>query len=173
MLRKQSMFADLCVLSRRSGLGGDDLGVLKAALVDGSAPTILLPPEPISAPPGTIVLSWNGQAASARAIKSAMPFARQAKRVLVLEHEGSEINRSRLEHFLGNHDVRPEAWHAYGDKSLTARGRARALLAAARAEDGDLLVMGAYGDPGERLFRFGRATEKVASAARIPVLFSC
>ena len=33
--------------------------------------------------------------------------------------------------------------------------------------------MGAYGDPGERFFRFGRATEKIASAARIPVLFSC
>jgi nucleotide-binding universal stress UspA family protein len=172
-LRKQAMFADLCALSRRSGLGGDDLGVLKAALVDGSAPTILLPAEPVAAPPQTIVLSWNGQAASARAIKAAMPFARQAKHVLVFEHEGNEINRSRLEHFLGNHGVKPEGWHAYGDKSLTARGRARALLAAAGAERGDLLVMGAYGDAGERLFRFGRATEKVASAARIPVLFSC
>ncbi len=172
-LRKQSMFADLCALSRGSGLGGDVLGLLKAALVDSGAPTILLQPEPAAAPPATVVLSWNGQAATARAIRAALPFARQAKRVLVLEHAGNEVNRSRLEHFLGTHGIQPEDWLSYGDKALTARGRARALLAAAAAEGGDLLVMGAYGDPGERLFRFGRATEKVATAARIPVLFSC
>lgn len=173
LLRKQSMFADLCVLSRGSGIAGDDLDLLKASLVDSGAPTILLPPEPLPAPPATVVLSWNGQPATARAIKAAMPFARQAKRVLVLEHAGNEVNRSRLEHHLASQDVVPAAWQAYGDRSLTARGRARALLAAARAEGADLLVMGAYGDAAERLFRFGRATEKVASAARIPVLFSC
>jgi nucleotide-binding universal stress UspA family protein len=48
----------------------------------------------------------------------------------------------------------------------------RALLAEANALGANLLVMGAYGDPGESLFRFGRATEKVATAAKVPVLFS-
>lgn len=173
VLRKQSMFADMCVLARGSGIGGGDLELLKAALVEGAAPTILLPPGPPAAAPQTVVLSWNGQAATARAIKAAMPFARRARRVLVLEHAGNEINRSRLEQFLGRQGVVPAGWQSYGDRSLTARGRARALLAAAHAEGGDLLVMGAYGDVAERLFRFGRATEKVATAARIPVLFSC
>jgi nucleotide-binding universal stress UspA family protein len=173
VLRKQSMFVDLCALPRRSGLAGSDLGLLKAALVDAGAATILLPPEPVSAPPRTVVLSWNGQAATARAFKAAVPFARQAERVLVLEHAGNEVNRSRLEHFLGSHGITPKAWRPYGDRSLTARGRARALLDATRIEGGELLAMGAYGDAAERVFHFGRATEKVASAARIPVLFSC
>lgn len=173
LLRKQAMFADLCVLPRGSGIGGGDLDLLKTALVDAGVATMLLPPEPPAAAPSTVVLSWNGQPATAHAIKAAMPFARRAKRVLVLEHAGNEINRSRLEYFLSGHGVVPEAWQVYGDRSLTARGRARALLAASHAEGGDLLVMGAYGEAGERLFRFGRATEKVASAARIPVLFHC
>lgn len=173
VMRKQAMFADLCVLSRGAGLGGDELGLLKAALVDGGARTILLPPEPTSAAPSTVVLSWNGQGATARAIRAAVPYARQAKRVVVLEHAGNEVNRSRLEHFLDGHGIKPAQWSAYGESGLTARGRARALLKAAHDEGADMLVMGAYGDAGERLFRFGRATEKVASAARIPVLFSC
>jgi len=173
VLRKQSMFMDLCALPRRSGLAGDDLGLLKAALIDAGAATILLPPEPVAAAPKTVVLSWNGQAATARAIRTAIHFARQAERVIVLEHSGNEVNRSRLEHFLGSHGIEPKAWRSYGDRSLSARGRARALLDATRMEGGDLLVMGAYGDAAERLFHFGRATEKVASAARIPVLFSC
>lgn len=172
VLRKQSLFNDVCILSRGSGLAGDDLGLLKAALVDSQVPTVLLPKESPSAPPARVVLSWNGQSQSARAIKAALPFARQAKRVIVLEHAGNDVNRSRLENFLARHDIQPADWRAYGDTSLTARGRARALLAASTAEGGDLLVMGAYGDTGERVFHFGRATEKVASAAPIPVLFS-
>ncbi|MBL8697937.1 MAG: universal stress protein [Alphaproteobacteria bacterium] len=172
-LRKQAMFADLCALSRGSGLGGDDLGLLKAALVDGGVPTVLLPKEFAGAAPETVVLSWNGQGATARAIRAAAPFARRAKRVVVLEHAGNEVNRSRLAHFLEGSGIGEPDWRIYGDKSLTARGRARALLAAASDAGGDLLVMGAYGDAGERIFHFGRATEKVASAARIPVLFSC
>lgn len=173
MLRKQAMFADLCVIPRRSGLAGDDLGLLRAALVDGGIATVLMPPEPAAVAPGTVVLSWNGQAASARAIKAAMPFARRSERVVVLEHAGNEVNRSRLTHYLDGQGVAPGDWRVYGDAALTARGRARALLAAVKAEGGDLLAMGAYGDRGERLFRFGRATEKIAEAARIPVLFSC
>lgn len=172
-LRKQTMFADLCALPRKSGLAGDDLGLLKTMLVDDRTPTILLPPDPVTRAPATVVLSWNGQPATARAIRAATPFARKAARVVVLEHAGNEINRSRLEHYLGSQGVRLAAWRAYGDQSLTARGRARALLAAAQEEGGEMLVMGAYGDAGERLFRFGRATEKVATAAKIPVLFSC
>lgn len=173
VMRKQAMFSDLCVLSRSAGLGGSELELLKTALVDGGARTVLLPPEPVTQAPSTIVLSWNGQGATARAIRAAIPFARQAKRVIVLEHAGNEVNRSRLEHFLDGQGIRPELWRAYGERGLTARGRARALLKAAHDEGADLLVMGAYGELGERLFRFGRATEKVATAARIPVLFSC
>ena len=55
---------------------------------------------------------------------------------------------------------------------MTARGRARALMAEAKTLGAHLLVMGAYGDLGESVYRFGRATEKVATAAKIPVLFS-
>ena len=95
-----------------------------------------------------------------------------AKRVVVLEHAGDDVNRSRLEHFLQIRDVHPAQWRPYGDSSLTARGRARALLKEAYDEGGNLLVMGAYGYMEDGVFSFGRTTDKVASATQIPVLFA-
>jgi hypothetical protein len=141
--------------------------------MSGRVPTILLPAVPLEEPPTTVVCAWNGQAPAARAIRAAIPFALKARRFIVLEYAGNEVNRSRLERFLQNQCVTAVEWRPYGGAfSLTARGRARALLAEAKAMNAHLLVMGAYGDVGESLFRFGRATEKVATAAKIPVLFS-
>jgi nucleotide-binding universal stress UspA family protein len=170
--RKQALFADLCILDRDPRLIGNDLALLKMALVSNRVPTILLPAVPLEQPPTTIVCAWNGQAPAARAIRAAIPFALKARRFVVLAHAGNEINHSRLERFLQNQGVSAVEWRPYGNASLTARGRARALLAEANALGAHLLVMGAYGDLGESLFRFGRATDKVASAAKIPVLFS-
>lgn len=171
-LRKQSLFMDLAVVARDPGLIGDDLSLLKATLVSAGAPSVLLPNQPLKGPPQTVVMAWNGQAAAARAIRASMPFAKKAKRVVVLEYAGTEVNRSRLDRYFHRQGVTPADWRKYGDRTLTARGRARALLAEATLQGCDMLVMGAYGDIGESVFRFGRATDKVAQAAKIPVLFS-
>lgn len=171
-LRKHTMFADLCVLARDPGPMGDDFGILKAALVSYQIPTVLLPAEPLNGPPATVVFSWNGQPPSARAIRAALPFVKTAERFLVLEHAGNEVNRSRIERFFARNGIKPSEWRPYGDSGSTARGRARALLAEAMAENCALLVVGAYGERAERFFSFGRATDKIASAAKIPVLFS-
>jgi nucleotide-binding universal stress UspA family protein len=170
-LRKYSLFADLVVLGRDDGLADTSLDQLRAALVTNRAPTVWLPRAPLAAAPRSVVCVWNGQAPSARAICSARPFMSKAERVIIVEHAGNEVNRSRLEYYLDTHGIRPAAWQQYGDAGLTARGRARALLAEAAAAGGELLVMGAYGEAAESFFSFGRATEKVASAATVPVLF--
>ena len=171
-LRKQTLFVDFFVLGRSHVAADTDTWLLKEALVSNQTPTLLLPHETLKASPSTVVLSWNGQSPTARAIRAALPFAKRAKRVVVLEHTGNEVNRSRLEHFLRLHGVKPADWRTYGDPSLTARARARALLAEAQLQGTDLLAMGAYGDRDGGFFGFGRATDKVASAAKMPVLFS-
>ncbi|MGH7123221.1 MAG: hypothetical protein ACREFI_02530 [Stellaceae bacterium] len=170
-VRKHSLFADLVVLARDEGLGDTSLDLLKTALVTGRVPTLWLPPAPLAAMPRTVVCVWNGQGPSARAIKGAHAFLARASRVIIIEYAGDEVNHSRLETYLGLHGIKVAAWRPYGDKGLTARGRARALMAEAKSAEGDLLVMGAYGEMVESFFSFGRATEKVAEAATIPVLF--
>jgi len=171
-LRKQSLFADMLVLARDQGFVDTAFSLLKSALVSYRTPTVFLPTQCLSTTPETVIVSWNGSAPAARAIRAALPLIKRARRLIVLEHAGCDVNRSRLDYFLDINGIRPADWRNYGDESLTARGRARALLAEAGDEGCDLLVMGAYGEAGESFFRFGRATEKVASAAKIPVLFS-
>ena len=170
-LRKQSLFVDLFVLARDSATTDLDRGLLTDALVEHKTPTLLLPKTVGGDFPSTVVISWNGQGQTARAIKAATPLLRKASRVVVLEHAGNEVNRSRLEHFLQIEGVKAAQWRDYGDASLTARGRARALLKEAYAEGCDLLVMGAYGYMEDGVFSFGRTTDKVASASEVPVLF--
>jgi universal stress protein family protein len=118
-----------------------------------------------------VVCVWNGQAPSARAIKVARPFLALARRVIVIEYAGDEVNNSRLAKYLDIHGIKDPVWRPYGDAGMTARARARALMAEAKAANADLLVMGAYGEMAESFISFGRATEKVAQAATVPVLF--
>ena len=169
-LRKFAMFADLGVLTR--DYAGLEYGLLKEALVANRLPTVMMPSESPAKPPASIVFSWNGEAPSARALRAAVPFIKSARQFVVLEHKDNEVNRSRLERFIANQGITVSGWRQYGERGLTARGRARALLSTAKAEGADLLVMGAYGESDGAIFRFGRATDKVASAAKIPVLFS-
>jgi nucleotide-binding universal stress UspA family protein len=170
-LRKYSLFADLVVLARDKSEGDASLDQLKAALVANRAPTLWLPQAPLAAAPRTVVCVWNGQAPSARAIKMARPFLVLAEHVIIIEYAGDEVNHSRLEKYLDSHGVKDPVWRPYGNAGMTARGRARALMAEAKAAGADLLVMGAYGEIAESFFSFGRATEKVAQAAAVPVLF--
>lgn len=169
-LRKYSLFADLVVLARDQSQPDADLGLLKSALVANRVPALWLPPALIASP-RTVVCVWNGQAPAARAIKAARSILRLAQHVIVIEYAGNEVNHSRLERYLDIHRIRGAVWRPYGNAGMTARGRARALMAEAKAAEADLLVMGAYGEMAESFFSFGRATEKVAEAATIPVLF--
>jgi len=162
----------MLVLARDQGIIDTAFSLLKAALVSHRTPTVFLPAQGLDGAPQTVIVSWNGSAPAARAIRAAVPFIKRAERLIVLEHAGCDVNRRRLDYFLDVNGIRPADWRNYGDESLTARGRARALLAEAADEGCDLLVMGAYGEPAESFFRFGRATEKIAQAAKIPVLFS-
>ena len=170
-LQKYSLFADLVLLAREEGLADTSLDQLKESLVRSRVPTMWLSPTPLAAKPATVVCVWNGQAPSARAIKAARPFLLEAEQVIIIEYAGNEVNHSRLENYIDLHGIKAADWRPYGGGGLSARGRARALIAEAKAAGGDLLVMGAYGEMSEGFFGFGRATEKVAEAASVPVLF--
>src|SRR5215469_7545415 len=53
-LRKYSLFADLVVLARDTGLADTSLEQLKEALVSNRVPTMWLPPAPLAARPRTV-----------------------------------------------------------------------------------------------------------------------
>ena len=80
------------------------------------------------------------------------------------------MGTSALADYLHVHGLKP-AFHSFDGARLTARGRGRAVLAAADALGADLLVMGAFGENKvTALMGLGRATRKIVSDTKIPVL---
>ena len=82
----------------------------------------------------------------------------------------AEADPSALAGYLADHGVTTK-FSSYDGAGLTARGRGRAILAAAAEVGADLLVMGAYGEKRlTALIGLGRATRKVVRATTLPAL---
>jgi nucleotide-binding universal stress UspA family protein len=162
---------DLILLERISREEGPKAQLLNAALFETGRPVMLLPPEPRTAPIRRPALAWNGTAISARAIRSALPLLQPAGRATLLIGSGAgNIRPDPLREYLASYGVATEV-HAYDSDHLTARARGRALIAAAVASGADLLVTGAFGESAAgSIFGLGRATQKLATAAPMPVL---
>lgn len=122
---------------------------------------------------GTLVVAWNGRPGAARALHGALPFVTRAHRVVVLTSERERPSSMRrsfcLEDWLERH--RPDAEvRALGDIGDGGEPTGAALLAAARREDADLLVMGAYGHARFSEWVLGGVTRHVLAHADLPLL---
>ena len=108
---------------------------------------------------------------AALAVKSAVPLVQLAGRATVLAgSDRSADSLAALKMYLQSYGVAITVEEFTADQ-MTARGRARALLKTAEELSADLLVMGAYGENAiGALFGLGRATRKIVTAARMPVL---
>lgn len=141
-------------------------------MLDLGRPVILLPRNTAPAPSSeSIVIGWNGSKEAARAVHDALPVLRKAKSVTVLvagegRHHGGPGDEL-VAHLVG-HGV-----PARLKESDAGDGQAGdLLLEQARAEEADLIVMGAYGYARWREMVFGGATETVLERATIPIFFS-
>lgn len=137
-------------------------------------PTLVLPPG-IDAGRvfSTVAVAWNGRPGAARALHGALPFIARAHRVVVLTGEAQRPATMRrsfcLEDWLERH--RPDAdIHALGDIGDGGEPTGAALLAAARQENADLLVMGAYGHARFSEWVLGGVTRHVLAHADLPLL---
>ena len=165
--------ADL-VVSGQAATGGDvaDAGAFAELLLNGRAP-VLLARRPVEALNGTAAIAWDGSPEAGRAVRSALPLLRQAKRVAVVQCKGGlkallsdAAKPERLTQYLALHGITTSA-------VMIAEGNGpegECLLNAARTQGADLLVSGAYGH--WRLFEtlFGGATRSFLAATDGPNL---
>jgi nucleotide-binding universal stress UspA family protein len=155
------------------GHPADDQGVsidtIEAALVGTGRPVLIVPAAPLASLPETIVIAWKAAPEAARAVTAAMPLLSRSKRILIVtvaEEPGlSDEEGARLMTALGWHGLNVSTRHLRPDRL----GAADTLLAAA-AEEGALVVMGAYGHSRLREWVFGGFTEHVLRRAAVPVL---
>jgi len=140
---------------------------IEQALISSGRPVLIAPAQPPKVLGEVVALAWNDQPECARALAAALPFLHAAKAVHVLSL--GETGAGRLAEHLGWYGVRATA----DAVSPAARaGVGELLLAAARDQGADLLVMGGYGHAPWRETLFGGVTRHVIGSSLLPLLLS-
>lgn len=167
-------FADLVLVPQPYDKGSDPEGeaILEAALFDGRAPVLVMPPGRFDANYGKhITVAWNQSDEAMVAIRAALPMLKAATRVdvAVVAPPAHGPERSdpggMLSQFLARHGVRAEV-------SVLARTLPHVSDVLCRhIEDmqSDMLVMGAYGHSRFREAILGGTTREMLEIAKVPV----
>jgi nucleotide-binding universal stress UspA family protein len=168
-VREYGRAADLLVIGRPAADQGVSIDTVEAALVGAGRPVLIVPAAPLVSLPETIVIAWKAAPEAARAATAAMPLLSKAKQILIVtvaEEQGlSDEEGARLMRSLSWHGLNVSTRHLRPDRL----GAADTLLSVA-AEEGALVVMGAYGHSRLREWIFGGFTERVLRGATVPVL---
>jgi nucleotide-binding universal stress UspA family protein len=172
LVAQQSRLADLTVVPHPES--GEDLSssdALHAVLFDSGRPVLIAPHRAPDTLARRICCAWNGSAESAAAVRSALPWMRQAEAVQLLSAPGYQRRGPEaveLAGYLALHGVSAEvATFGPVERSVGA-----GLLKAAAAYGCDLLVMGAYSHSRLRQLILGGVTRHVLEFSNLPVMMS-
>ncbi len=148
---------------------GYDL-MVRAAIMEGGAPVAVLPPGQRAQPWNKAMLVWNGTLQSSRAMRGSLGLLKAFAKVTVLRTRQSAGDLASS--YLATHGIEAEIVDLEA-KSTSARERGRRIVDAAKSHGADMVIMGAYSEGRVgRYLGFGGATEKVMTAATVPVVFA-
>ncbi|HEX2726225.1 MAG TPA: universal stress protein [Beijerinckiaceae bacterium] len=163
---------DLTVLGRpTAGQAEPSMATLEAVLFESGRPILIAPPTAPATLGEVIVIAWNGSTETARATGFAMPFLKQARRVLVMTVEGGPLHGpsgEQMSRSLRLNDVAAEAVTVSAGK----RSIGEAFLKSAESAGADLLIKGAYTQSRLRQMIFGGTTSHILAEATMPVLMA-
>ena len=169
--------ADLVVLGppRMNGQWLDD-DLIEAALFYSGRPVLVFPQERNSAPFGRhIAIAWKDCREAARAIHDALPLLVNAETVrFIAVHSDDDplyfgsAALERMENVLRAHGVQ------VGPAEIVRQSRhvSEAIAAAAKGNDADLVVMGAYGRWRMSEMLFGGVTRDMLATLETPLFLS-
>ncbi|WP_136646131.1 universal stress protein [Tabrizicola sp. YIM 78059] len=173
----RARYADLVVLPLPygEGRGVEDEAVIEAALFEGMAPVLVVPPKGMAtADPRRIVVAWNQSREALVAARRALPFLRRADNVQIVVIDPPTHGPERSDpggllcQMLVRHGVRAEV-------TVLAKTLPRVsdvLVRHLRDTNADLLVMGAYGHSRFREAILGGATRDMLEKAEVPVFLA-
>jgi len=168
---RHARLSDLVVFS---SLPSDILSDANAALVEtlirAGRPVLIAPVVPKSLT-DKISAAWDGSAACAHALSSAMPFLRHAAKVELLEIDpvsGNGVSADEAKEYLALHQVPAEMRRIKRDKHTTAE----VILHEAAAGGASLLVMGGYGHSRFSEAMFGGVSFHIKWHATLPVFMA-
>ncbi|MEM6657327.1 MAG: universal stress protein [Pseudomonadota bacterium] len=173
----RARFCDLVVLPHPYGdnRGAEAVPIIEAAMFEGHAPVLVVPNDgPHVSDPRRILIGWNESVEAMRAVRSALPFLRQADlaRIVVIDPPRHGPDRSdpggMLSQMLVRHGVKCEI-----DVLGQTMTRVSDILNRHAADtDADMIVMGAYGHSRFREAILGGATRNILERALVPVFLA-
>ena len=171
LVARRARLFDLVVLGRSERVVDEPhTDVLEDTLLSCGRPVLLAPAEPPKEIGSTIAIAWNGSAESARAMAGALPFLRRAKAVRVLTAGATDTaDGVALVQSLAWRGIASTALHR---APLPGVAVGQQLLAAAREDNADLLVMGGYGRAPWREMLLGGTTREVVGHGLLPILIA-
>ena len=178
LLAQHARYTDLIVIGQPDLASGgvDDTALTEAAFMDSGHPALVIPRGwSGTLPPQRALIAWDGSREAARAATDAIPLLQHAEFVLIVVVDARDIGghngRRRgedLATYLSRHAVKAEVRSmASGSKAVTD-----VLLAEARNDAADLLIMGGYGHSRVREMLVGGTTRHVLEHTTVPVLFA-
>jgi nucleotide-binding universal stress UspA family protein len=163
---------DVTVLGRpTAGQAEPSMATLEAVLFESGRPILIAPPTPPRKLGDVVAIAWNGSTETARTVAFAMPFLRQATRVVVVTVEGGMVpgpTGEQLVRMLRLSDIAAEGMTVGQER----RGTGEAFLRTAGTIGADLVVKGAYTQSRLRQMIFGGATSHILAEATLPVLMA-
>lgn len=159
--------SDLVVVSRPAREGGVADMFLKAALLDSTAPTLILPQHGKKLVGRRIMIGWNQGPEAARAVRATVPLLAVADEVTLVSCGAEDRPGPKAQDM-----ARYLAFHGIHAERVATRGRDvdEELVATFKDLKADLLVTGAYSRSRWREKIFGGTTEHLLTSANIPLL---
>src|SRR5690606_34975001 len=142
--------------------------VLLSALLDSLRPVLVLPHRGEAAPVRRIAIAWNAGRTETLAVHASLPLLEAAEDVVLITVGGGRRNRGptseEMCEWLARHGV------AARTKRVERGDEGPALVEAARAENADTLLAGAYTRGRLREMVLGGVTEYLVTKTSFPVL---
>jgi nucleotide-binding universal stress UspA family protein len=160
---------DLIVLGRSERVVDQPYSdAIEDAVMQSGRPVLLAPAKPAAALGETIAVGWNGSVEAVHAVAAGLPLLATAKDIKIITiAETDEGAGAQVVGYLAWHQIPAAARLVLPVKGV---GAGEQLLASARDDGADLLVMGGYGKTPWREFLFGGATRQVVGTSLLPIL---
>ncbi len=171
VVARRARFFDLVVLGRSERVVNEPhTDTIEETLLYSGRPVLLAPAKPPEKFGEIVAVGWNGSPEAVHALVASLPLLKTARTFLVMTvGEAAYDDAIPLLDYLAAHGIAATHCTVPPVKGV---GPGEQLLAEARGEGADLLVMGAYGHRPWRELLFGGATRQVVGASLLPILLA-
>jgi nucleotide-binding universal stress UspA family protein len=174
VLAGRARYADLLVLGQTDpdGETRSPPALPQSVVLACGKPALVVPHVGVTGDPGkTVMLCWNDSRESARAASDALPFLKQAEKVIVfvVKHASQDVSsEADVKTWLSRHGVQAVTQHDVAPDSDVGG----VILSRAADQSVDLIVMGLYGHSRLREMVLGGASRTLLSSMTVPVLMT-